>query len=121
MTPENQHIGVRQHLFGQAMLRHVKGGGPNLYVLLLSQKCCDTAMDSLGIVFPYRFILSLMLKLIPDRHSDHNIILSGQGVGSFIFPDFMKVIIAMKSVPSILTSSSSEKLQALVAQSAPIP
>lgn len=71
MTPPEQHVGVVQHLVGQAVLRLVQRGGADGHVLVLAQKFRNGGVDAVGINgLDFRHFL-FVAEFVPYGNADH--------------------------------------------------
>src|SRR5262245_54892395 len=71
MAPPDQHVGIRQHVVGQAVVGLVDRRGEYFDPRLLAEALCDRAMDAVGVDFA-GWVSSLLLVavLVPDSYTD---------------------------------------------------
>ena len=69
MSPPDEHVGGRERVARQPVLRLVQRGRANLQVLLLGERSGDRLVNPIGVETPRLALGLLVPELVPDRYA----------------------------------------------------
>ena len=70
MSPPDEHVGVVQDLFGQAMLRHIQGSSGHFQIRFFSEESSDGAVNALRVDLRNGLFSFFVKKFVPYRYME---------------------------------------------------